>query len=92
MSPRGLKDWSGFVIGGTLGLAVMCIAPLTGAGFNPARAFGPALVGHAFDGAGQFFMVYIVGPLLGAVVAVILYAVIVETPGKREPGGAEPVG
>src|SRR3954465_12819008 len=42
VSPRGLKDWSGWVIGGTLGLVVMVIGPLTGAGINPDRAFGPA--------------------------------------------------
>lgn len=92
VNPRAATDWAALAIGGALGLAVFAFGPLTGGSFNPARAFGPALVGHAFDGAGQFFMVYIVGPLIGAVVAVILYAVMVETPGKREPGGAEPVG
>src|SRR4029078_2654297 len=32
VNPAGLKDWSGFAIGATLGFAVMIIAPLTGAG------------------------------------------------------------
>jgi glycerol uptake facilitator-like aquaporin len=71
---------------------VMVFGPLTGAGFNPARSFGPALVGHEFDGAGKFLLVYVVGPLVGALVAAFLYGVLIETPGKREPGGAEPVG
>ena len=41
---------------------VMVIAPLTGAGFNPARAFGPALVSGEFGGAGDFLLVYVLGP------------------------------
>ena len=32
VNPRGLKDWAGFAIGASLGLAVMVLAPLTGAG------------------------------------------------------------
>jgi glycerol uptake facilitator-like aquaporin len=49
-------------------------------------------VGHAFDGGGKFILVYVVGPLVGAAVAVVLYAFLFEQPGRREPGGAEPVG
>jgi MIP family channel proteins len=92
VNPSAARDWAALAIGGALGMAVMVFGPLTGAGFNPARAFGPALVGHEFDGAGKFLLVYVVGPLIGALVAVVLYAFILEQPGKREPGGAEPVG
>jgi glycerol uptake facilitator protein len=92
VNPAAAKDWAALAIGGALGMAVMVFGPLTGAGFNPARSFGPALVGHEFDGAGKFLLVYVVGPLVGALVAAFLYGVLIETPGKREPGGAEPVG
>jgi MIP family channel proteins len=92
VNPRAATDWAALAIGGALGMAVMVFGQLTGAGFNPARSFGPALVGHSFDGAGKFLLVYVVGPLVGALVAVVLYGVLIETPGKREPGGAEPVG
>jgi glycerol uptake facilitator protein len=92
VNPRAATDWAALAIGGALGMAVMVFGQLTGAGFNPARAFGPALVGHSFDGAGKFILVYVVGPLVGAVAAVVLYGVLIETPGKRAPGGAEPVG
>jgi glycerol uptake facilitator protein len=90
--PGAAKDWAALAIGGALGMAVMVFGPLTGAGFNPARSFGPALVGHEFDGGGQFLLVYVVGPLVGALVAAFLYGVLLETPGKRGVGGAEPVG
>jgi glycerol uptake facilitator protein len=92
VNPNAAKDWAALAIGGALGMAVMVFAPLTGAGFNPARAFGPALVGHHFGGAGKFLGVYVAGPLIGALAAAVLYGVLIETPGKRGVGGAEPVG
>jgi MIP family channel proteins len=75
-NPRGDRSWAAFVIGATLGLAVMCIAPLTGAGLNPARAFGPALFG-GFGPAGDWLLAFVVGPLAGAIVAAQLYTVLV---------------
>jgi aquaporin Z len=50
----------------------MCIlagGPLTGAALNPARAFGPALIAHAWTGQ----LAYWVGPILGAIVAMQVY-------------------
>lgn len=92
VNPRGLKDWAGFAIGGALGLAVMTIGPLTGAGLNPARAFGPALVSGEFGGADTFLLVYVLAPLIGALLAVGAYAVMWREPGKKGLAGAEPVG
>ena len=92
VNPAGLKDWAGLAIGATLGLMVMLFAPLTGAGFNPARALGPALVGHAFDGVGHFVWPYVVAPVIGAVVAALLYTYVFTTTGKKGVAGMEPVG
>jgi glycerol uptake facilitator protein len=92
VNPTAAKDWAALAIGGALGMAVMVFGPLTGASFNPARAFGPALVGHEFDGAGKFILVYVIAPVIGALVAAFLYGVLIEAPGKRGVGGAEPVG
>ena len=40
---------------------------MTGAGFNPARAFGPLLVsGNLGDNFGTFLFVYTLGPIVGA--------------------------
>jgi glycerol uptake facilitator protein len=92
VNPRATKDWAAFAIGGALGMAVMVFAPLTGAGFNPARAFGPALVSGDWGGADTFVLVYVVAPLIGALVAVFLYLQILAEPGAKGVGGAEPVG
>ena len=92
VNPAGLKDWAGLAIGGTLGMLVMIFGPLTGAGFNPARSFGPALVGKAFDGPGHFIWVYTVAPMVGAVVAALLYSFLIGTRGQKGTAGLDPVG
>jgi MIP family channel proteins len=92
VNPAGLKDWAGFAIGASLGMAVMIIAPLTGAGLNPARSFGPALVADAFGGAGTFTLVYVVAPVVGALLAAAVYFAIYVQPGKKGAQGAQPVG
>jgi MIP family channel proteins len=92
VNPLGLKDWAGFAIGSALGLAVMTIGPLTGAGLNPARAFGPALVSGEWGGADTFLLVYVLAPVIGALLAAGAYAVMWREPGKKGLSGAEPVG
>jgi glycerol uptake facilitator protein len=92
VNPRATKEWAALAIGAALGMGVMVIAPLTGAGFNPARSFGPAIVAGEFGGTDTFLLVYVAAPVIGALVAAILYAVLVVAPGKREVGGIEPVG
>src|SRR3954470_21006402 len=92
VNPAGLKDWAGLAIGTTLGMLVMIFGPLTGAGLNPARALGPALVGHAFDGVGHFTWVFVVAPIIGAVIAALLYTYLFTSPGKKGVVGLEPVG
>ncbi len=44
-------------------------APLSGTSANPARSFGPAVVAHVGTG----FWVYVVGPLLGSLLAVAIF-------------------
>ena len=70
---KNKSDITPWLIGGALGVAVMCIGPLTGAGFNPARAFGPMLVSDTlFDNFGTFLFVYTLGPVVGALIATFL--------------------
>ena len=62
VNPRATKEWAALAIGAALGMAVMVLAPLTGAGFNPARSFGPAIVsGEWSGGAADFLLVYVAG-------------------------------
>jgi len=53
-------------VGGYIALAGLWGSPISGTSMNPARTFGPDLVGANFAD----YWVYIVGPLLGAAVAV----------------------
>ncbi len=92
VNPRATKEWAALAIGAALGMLVMVLAPLTGAGFNPARSFGPAIVSGEFGGAGDFLLVYVIAPLLGAVAAGFLYFNLFIAPGKKGVGGVEPVG
>jgi glycerol uptake facilitator protein len=92
VNPRAAKDWAALTIGGALGMAVMVIGPMTGAGLNPARSFGPALVGDAFGGFDDFVLVYVLGPVIGALLAGFVYAGVIMQPGKKGEEGMEPVG
>lgn len=85
VNPHGPRNWAGFVIGATLGFAVMTLAPLTGASFNPARAFGPDLVSGEWDA----IWMYLLAPIVGAVLAAFAYTVIVLRPQERV--GARPI-
>jgi MIP family channel proteins len=68
------RRWAALAIGGALGMIVMVLGPLTGGSFNPARWFGPALVGNSFNNE----LAYIFGPLVGAVLAAAVYKFIIE--------------
>jgi MIP family channel proteins len=69
-----IRRWAALAIGGALGFLVMVLGPLTGGSFNPARWFGPALVGNHFTDA----WVYIFGPIVGALLAFAVYRFIIE--------------
>ena len=68
LDPRGPK-LGGFGIGLILTMDILAIGTLTGAAMNPARSFGPALVG----GEWADHLVYWIGPIIGAVVAALVY-------------------
>jgi aquaporin Z len=48
--------------------------PFSGSSVNPARTFGPDLVGGKWHG----FWIYVLGPLLGAIIAWIVHTVVVK--------------
>jgi glycerol uptake facilitator len=74
VNPKAPAGWAALGIGATLGAAVMAIAPLTGAGFNPARSLGPAISANSFwGGGGKFILVYLLAPVVGGVLASVGY-------------------
>jgi aquaporin TIP len=70
VDPRGtFKSVAGLAIGLTITMDILFGGPFTGAAVNPARAFGPQLVGgHWANG-----WVWYAGPILGGVVAALAY-------------------
>jgi glycerol uptake facilitator protein len=86
-NPRARQEWAPLAIGTTLGFAVMLFGPLTGGSLNPARWFGPALIGDAFNGFSDSWP-YVIGPLVGAIVAAAVYRFVIAGPQYAE--GAEP--
>lgn len=59
--------------------------PVTGASMNPARSFGPALLGGRLDA----LWIYVLGPVLGALAAVAATFVIHGRPLHAEAEAAE---
>src|SRR5215216_6612868 len=66
---------AGWAIGTTLTIAILAGGPLTGASLNPARTFGPAVVAGV-AGNGIMYLIYFVGPFLGAALAVGVYKLL----------------
>ncbi|HXE99757.1 MAG TPA: aquaporin [Solirubrobacterales bacterium] len=83
-NPRARKEWAPLAIGLTLGLDVMIFGPLTGSAVNPARWFGPALIGNEWGGVWP----YLVGPLVGALAAAAVYRFVIA--GGQYALGPEP--
>jgi MIP family channel proteins len=85
INPQARREWAPLGIGLTLGFVVMVFGPLTGGAVNPARWFGPALVGNEFADVWP----YVVGPLVGAGLAAAFYWFVIEAgglgPGKPAP-------
>jgi aquaporin Z len=63
---RNIGAIAALPVGGYIGLVSVWAAPVTGASMNPARSFAPMLVA----GKLSHYWIYLVGPILGAMVAV----------------------
>ena len=83
--PKDGKVIVPFLIGGTLAYLLSLYGPLTQAGLNPARDFGPRLVAVcagwgrvAIPGPKAGFWVYILAPILGAIGGAALNDLVVS--------------
>jgi aquaporin TIP len=93
VDPRGtFKSIAGLAIGLTITMDIFAIGPWTGAAMNPARAFGPQLVGGYWANG----WVWYVGPVVGGTIAALLYEWLYLRPlapvpvGPAETGVLEP--
>lgn len=74
----------GPAIGFALAAAVLIGGPVSGGAVNPARALGPEIVSGTFTG----WWAYIVGPVVGALLAAVIYDRVLgkaSTPDPEEP-------
>ena len=66
---KGLKGFSGIVIGGIVGLDIFFLAFISGASMNPARALAPALI----SGFLNDLWLYWTAPYVGTVIVAFLF-------------------
>ena len=83
-NPKARQEWGPLAIGLTLAFLIFIFAPLTGGAFNPARWFGPALIGEEFSDVWP----YLGGELIGAGLAAGFFALVIA-PGEKGPGPTE---
>jgi len=71
---RVSKAVTGISIGGVIAVCSFIGGPFTGASMNPARSLGPAILSNNF----QNIIMYILAPIVGAVLGVFIYNYIRE--------------
>lgn len=72
-----------FLAGALIAFLVFVEAPISGTSLNPARSFAPALFEHDFT----HHWIYWLAPMLGAVLAVTVFARLIDT--VKRPGCAK---
>jgi aquaporin Z len=88
--PRGtFKSVAGLPIGFTIALGALAFGPLTGAAFNPSRAFGPILVNNAWS---SHAWIWLVGPMVGGALAAMTYDWFYLRPSRPVPVGPPETG
>ena len=88
---RSIGHNAAIAVGSTVALLGLFASPISGASMNPARTLGPDIVSTDFTG----WWVYIIGPVLGAAIAVAIITAVRGLPVKEEreaaQGGALPI-
>ena len=82
-SPSG---WAGFAIGMTVAIGHFIGLSVSGASMNPVRTFGPAVISslQGLDGAFQSHYIYWIAPILGGILASLVYHYIMMSKKDRE--------
>jgi aquaporin Z len=88
---RSIGHNAAIAVGATVALLGLFASPISGASMNPARSLGPDIVSTDFTG----WWVYVLGPVIGAAIAVAIIAAVRGLPNKQEreaaQGGALPI-
>jgi aquaporin Z len=88
---RSIGHNAAIAVGSTVALLGLFASPISGASMNPARSLGPDIVGNDYTG----WWVYVLGPVIGATIAVIVISAVRGLPDKQEreaaQGGALPI-
>lgn len=93
---KAIAKFSPLVIGFTVALLIIWIAPFTQCGINPARDFGPRLVAYVLHwgngafpkGKTGFLTVYIISPLVGAFLATVFFNAIHKLSREKVTGNS----
>lgn len=80
---RAAGQLAAVAIGGTVALCALVGGPLTGASMNPARTLGPGLVSGQLDAV----LLYLVGPVLGALAGAWTYSLVACGDNDRDAKG-----
>ncbi len=75
LDKRAPPGFAGLIIGLTVAGMITMAGNISGASLNPARTFGPYVMDFLLGGSNlwAFFPIYIIGPVIGAVVAAVFY-------------------
>jgi aquaporin Z len=82
---RSIGHNAAIAVGSTVALLGLFASPISGASMNPARSLGPDIVSTDFTG----WWVYVLGPVIGAIIAVIIISLVRGLPGRSEQAAAE---
>lgn len=76
--------FAGLIIGLTVAGVITTLGNITGASINPARTFGPYVGDLLLGGTNlwNFFPIYVIGPIVGAVLAALVYSYLSEDTGE----------
>lgn len=82
---RSIGHNAALAVGATIALLGLFASPISGASMNPFRTLGPDIIGNNFTG----WWVYLVGPLIGATIAVMIIGLVRGLPDTEERQAAE---